>query len=186
MKKKITPILNSVNIKSNCAAFILIFILTILSYWALLILVICKLLNIEIVNIDGFIKADCIIVAVCMYQAHNAFYGVMYDENIMPKITDWIKNHSIKWLMFLTLGYASTFLLDYYYIRDIYNKYDLQYHRSNITQILLVDLPIINILAYLLYIHKVKREEHLNESYKFLFKLFLKGQMMTYITRSQS
>lgn len=186
MRKQINTILKNTNIKFHCILFAVLFVAVILNYWLLLLSVLTKLLYIDIVYITNLTKAFCITLILLMYSSHNIFYRVMYYDAIMDKVKDWIKNHSTKWLMFLTLGYASTFLLDYYSIRDIYNKYDLQYHRSNITQILLVDFPIINILAYLLYIHKAKKEEHLNESYKFLFKLFLKGQMMTYITRSQS
>lgn len=157
---------------------LMVLLLTILN-WGVLVFFIIDILFLDTPETSFVYKIWGGSVFMFIVVSHSLFcillYNRMYDKIIM-----WIKFHSTHRLVFLTLGYINTYFLDLYYLRNKYSRGYLLY-QSDLT-IFISMFPILNILCYIDMIRSLRKCVSL-PSNRDLIKLYLKGQLMTYIIR---
>lgn len=111
--------------------------------------------------------------------SHPLFYLVMYT-NVYDRIIAWIKSCSTNGLVIFTFGYINTYFLDLYYLRNRFSKSYLLSHGDILMSLAM--FPILNIICYIDMIRSLRKCVTL-PSNRELIKLYLKGQLMTYVIR---
>lgn len=110
--------------------------------------------------------------------SHALFYQIMYDPTISRRILSWVDQHSTVLVVWLSLGYINTYLVDLFYIKEKYTQYELLQYGINVTSSTLAMFPILNIVIY----YSIIKKMHLLSG-KELIILYFKGQLITYLIR---
>ena len=108
---------------------------------------------------------------------------IMYDDKIYAYVMSWIKNHSTKWQVVLSLGYINTYMLDLYFIKNKYTR-DFVTYNTDSTESFWIMFPILNLIVYYKMIKDCRSYKGLKEKNSALLKLFVKGQLVTYLIRN--
>ena len=108
---------------------------------------------------------------------------IMYDDKIYAYVMSWIKNHSTKWQVVLSLGYINTYMLDLYFIKNKYTR-DFVTYNTDSTESFWIMFPILNLIVYYNMIKDCRSDKGLKEKNSALLKLFVKGQLVTYLIRN--
>ena len=165
--------------------FLILFVLTasILSValWGLIIITILNLIN-NFIWYDKALYSLGIISIVLMFFSHAFLYQIMYDNKIYTLLIKWIKGHDITPLFVLTIGICNTNLLDLYYTRNKYSKFDLLQYRVNITDSIIVMLPLINICIYFSIIKSGALKQKISK--RDFLHLYVRGRLIQHIIQS--
>lgn len=159
----------------------MVIILTILN-WIIAVFSIVDILYLNLPDAVIAYKAWGIVSFTIIFISHSLFHNILYNTKIRDKIISWIKSRPTNRLVVFTLGYITTYFLDLYYVRNKYDKYNLLYHHMNDYMSVVAMFPILNILCYIDMIRSL-RKHVVMPSNRELIKLYLKGQLMTYIIR---
>lgn len=159
----------------------MVIILTILN-WIIAVFSIVDILYLNLPDAVIAYKAWGIVSFTIIFISHLLFHNILYNTKIRDKIISWIKSRPTNRLVVFTLGYITTYFLDLYYVRNKYDKYNLLFHHWNDHMSVVAMFPILNILCYIDMIRSLRKCVSL-PSNRDLIKLYLKGQLMTYIIR---
>ena len=159
----------------------MVIILTILN-WIIAVFSIVDILYLNLPDAVIAYKAWGIVSFTIIFISHSLFHNILYNTKIRDKIISWIKSRPTNRLVVFTLGYITTYFLDLYYVRNKYDKYNLLFHHWNDHMSVVAMFPILNILCYIDMIRSLRKCVSL-PSNRELIKLYLKGQLMTYIIR---
>ena len=159
----------------------MVIILTILN-WIIAFFSIVDILYLNLPDAVIAYKAWGIVSFTIIFISHSLFHNILYNTKIRDKIISWIKSRPTNRLVVFTLGYITTYFLDLYYVRNKYDKYNLLFHHWNDHMSVVAMFPILNILCYIDMIRSLRKCVSL-PSNRDLIKLYLKGQLMTYIIR---
>lgn len=135
-------------------------------------------------NIEWYNKALyslSIVSIVLIFFSHAFLYQIMYDTKIYSLLINWIKSHDITLLIIFTLGVCNTYLLDLYYTKNEYSKFDLLQYRVNITNSIAVMFPLINIYIYLTIIKN--NNIHKKISIHDMVSLYIRGKLIYHIIK---
>lgn len=106
----------------------------------------------------------------------------MYDNKIYALLIKWIKGHDITPWFVLTMGLCNTYLLDLYYTRNKYSKFDLLQYRVNITDSIIVMLPLINIYIYFSIVKSGALKQKISK--RDFLHLYVRGRLIQHIIQS--
>lgn len=128
-------------------------------------------------------KISAVFWALLALPSHVFCQIIMYDDKIYAYVMSWIKNHSTKWQVVLSLGYINTYMLDLYFIKNKYTR-DFVTYNTDSTESFWIMFPILNLIVYYKMIKDCRSYKGLKEKNSALLKLFVKGQLVTYLIRN--
>ena len=149
--------------------------------WGLIIITILHSIN-SFTWYDKALYSLGIISIVLMFFSHAFLYQIMYDNKIYALLIKWIKGHDITPWFVLTMGLCNTYLLDLYYKRNKYSKFDLLQYRVNITDSIIVMLPLINICIYFSIIKSGALKQKISK--RDFLHLYVRGRLIQHIIQS--
>ncbi len=162
--------------------FILLVIVLSLANWGIILFSIVNIVIIHTAKAILIYKIWAALAISTVILSHALFYQIMYDPTISLRIRSWVKQHSTVLVVWLSLGYINTYLVDLFYIKEKYTQYELLQYRINVTSSTLAMFPILNLVIYHSIITKMRKNTHLLST-KELITLYLKGQLITYLIR---
>ena len=162
--------------------FLLLAIVLSLANWGIILFSIADIVMIHSAKAILVYKIWAAIAISAVILSHAFFYQIMYDSIISLRIQSWVNQHSTALVVWLSLGYINTYLVDLFYIKEKYTQYELLQYGINVTGSTLAMFPILNIVIYHLIIKKMRKNTHLLST-KELIILYLKGQLITYLIR---
>ena len=162
--------------------FILLVIVLSLANWGIILFSIVDTVMIHTAKAILVYKIWASIAISAVILSHAFFYQIMYDPTISRRILSWVDQHSTVLVVWLSLGYINTYLVDLFYIKEKYTQYELLQYGINVTSSTLAMFPILNIVIYYSIIKKMHKKMHLLSG-KELIILYFKGQLITYLIR---
>lgn len=162
--------------------FLLLAIVLSLANWGIILFSIADIVMIHSAKAILVYKIWAAIAISAVILSHAFFYQIMYDSIISLRIQSWVNQHSTALVVWLSLGYINTYLVDLFYIKEKYTQYELLQYGINVTSSTIAMFPILNIVIYHSIIKKLRKNAQLLST-KELIILYLKGQLMTYLIR---
>lgn len=162
--------------------FIILVIVLSLANWGIILFSIVNIVIIHTAKAILVYKIWAALSISAVILSHALFYQIMYDPIVSLRILSWFNQHSTVLVVWLSLGYINTYLVDLFYIKEKYTQYELLQYRINVTSSTLAMFPILNIVIYHSIIKKMRKKTHLLST-KELIILYFKGQLMTYLIR---